>query len=803
MARCAACFEQPFTMDEPCAKCGFRHGETEQGDALPIGTLLRERFAVGAVAEPSLPFGFHYRAWDKEFDNAVRLFEYCPKGIGFRDERGLGVHVRDDRGEMLFDTGLKGFESQIALLQELSHPCLVKIRTTFHEYGTFYVAKEPVLGVSLKAHLAMRRLTEGVAVHQVMPMLAALSQAHKAELLHGNIQPGVVRVSRSDHLVLDFFSTPFYQQARFVGDLRAGFNAAFRASGAFEDEIDAGDDVFSAGTLLAWMLNIQTARLQDAVTAEAQAPQSAGPEPEPHAPQGAKAAQEAAALEAAAAEEDPTAWLSAELVAVLREAVHRDPQQRFRTIDQLRAALSSVPAYQEYLQLQEPEAPPPRRVPTEEVEAGGLPPWMVSDWPWPAFGLGAMATILGVWQNTPLLVGSGMGLMGVGGLGGVAVLLARRAGRFTTPGAAPQRIAPWRNGYFKTVAAVKDGDDQGPIFGYLLEHFRKAEILGDLTNMQKLRDTFAQHAERDDRQLAAMDQAVKRQDQKRRQLTQAEESWARAVKVKDFDEMGRLLKAYQGADKTLYEQRRKQFGRLTKGKKKYVCKKVKMAFILIPAGSFLLGSNDGEANERPVTPVTLTRAFYMAKFPVTQGQWISLMKTKPWAGKAGAIDNPNAPATHVSHRQAVNYALKLNAALGVNQYRLPTEAEWEYACRAGHSDAWYFGHGRERLGQYAWFLDNTLEKGLTTAQQVGRKRNNVWGLYDMIGNVWEWCADSPWRYPGSAARDPHGDSEGFEYSVRGGSYQNTAWVCRVSVRGTNPADYTGPDQGFRLARNLE
>ncbi len=779
-ARCAACFEQCYSVDEPCTKCGYQEADNDQGDALPIGTLLGGRFLIGRCEQPKLPFGFHYRGWDREFDNDVVIFEYLPKDVAFRDDEGPGVHVRDDQAEVLFDTGLAGFESQLNILKHLSHPCLVKIRTLHKEHGTLYVVKEPVPGVSLVNVTAMRRLTEAAAIHMIMPMLAALSLAHKAELLHGNMVPEVLRVNRADQIVLDFFAAPFYQQARYRPALRSGFNATFLPDDLFDGELRVAGEVFNCGLLLAWLLQLSRADLQPAIAAEA--PNEGGADDE--------------------APPDPEAWLSSALLAVLRQAVDRDETLRFRNIDGLRAALSGVPSYREYLQLQSEAAPAPRRQVTVVEEPRGMPAWLASDWPWPAFGLGAMAAILGVWQNTPVLVGGGMGLMGVGGLGGAAMLVARRTGNWTTPAPSQRRIPPWRNEYFRLVAATKDGDDQGPIFSYLLQHFHKAESLGDLKNMQLLRDTYAQHSDGEDKNLAALDVALRRQAEEKAKLRDAEQAWGQAVKVKDFDEMGRLLRTYQKADTTLYEQRRRQFGKLTKGKKRYMCKKVKMAFCLIPAGSFLMGANDGEANERPVTPVTITQPFYLAKYPVTQAQWTLLMKSKPWAGKVGAVDNPNAPATHISHRQALAYALKLNAALGVNQYRLPTEAEWEYACRAGHSDAYYFGHGREKLGNYAWYLDNTLERGLTTAQTVGRKRNNVWGLYDMVGNVWEWCADSFWRYPGRAAKDPSGDLEGFEYMVRGGSYQNNGWECRVSVRGTNPADYVGPDQGFRLARNL-
>ena len=157
-----------------------------------------------------------------------------------------------------------------------------------------------------------------------------------------------------------------------------------------------------------------------------------------------------------------------------------------------------------------------------------------------------------------------------------------------------------------------------------------------------------------------------------------------------------------------------------------------IAFILIPAGTFQMGSEHGNDDEKPVHTVRLSRPFYLGIYPVTQRQWEAVMGSNP-----SHFQGPEHPVEQVSWDKVQEFIRSLNTHEGRALYRLPTEAEWEYAARAGATGAYCFGDNVIQLSQYAWDADNA--KG--TTHPVGQLQPNSWGLYDMHGNVCEWVQD--------------------------------------------------------------
>jgi formylglycine-generating enzyme required for sulfatase activity len=155
-------------------------------------------------------------------------------------------------------------------------------------------------------------------------------------------------------------------------------------------------------------------------------------------------------------------------------------------------------------------------------------------------------------------------------------------------------------------------------------------------------------------------------------------------------------------------------------------------FVLIAAGEFLMGSESGDSDEKPVHRVRISKNFYLGKYEVTQAQWHAVMGDNPSRFKGDTL-----PVEQVSWEDAQKFIERLNAQEGGTKYRLPTEVEWEYAARAGTTTAYSFGDNPRPLGEYAWFSENF---GNTT-HPVGQKQPNPWGLYDMHGNVWEWVQD--------------------------------------------------------------
>ena len=217
-----------------------------------------------------------------------------------------------------------------------------------------------------------------------------------------------------------------------------------------------------------------------------------------------------------------------------------------------------------------------------------------------------------------------------------------------------------------------------------------------------------------------------------------------------------------------------------------------MRMVLVPAGSFRMGSPPGEAlrqEEETLRRVTLTRGFRMAATEVTQRQWLTLMEQNrsPQPGD-------DLPVTSVSWPEAREFCAKLSQKEGVT-YRLPTEAEWEYACRAGDASP---PAGPAELAGVAWFVDNA--EG--TTHPVGRKRPNAWGLFDMLGNVSERCHDWYGPYAAGTGIDPWGSASGTDRIRRGGSWGTAAGNTRAATRSYLDSGIAGTN-GFRLVRVLE
>ena len=177
------------------------------------------------------------------------------------------------------------------------------------------------------------------------------------------------------------------------------------------------------------------------------------------------------------------------------------------------------------------------------------------------------------------------------------------------------------------------------------------------------------------------------------------------------------------------------------------------------------------------------------------------MGTTPWVGGHKDVrESPNNPAAYISWNDMQVFIHSLNQAAGDSLYRLPTEAEWEYACRAGTTMRWSFGDDESQLGQYAWYLDNACGVEECYPHAVGTKLPNPWGLYDMHGNVAEWVQDWRWPYPSDAQTDPQGPDKGNSRVLRGGSAGTTASVARSANRyGVGPGDHAG-GLGARLLR---
>lgn len=239
---------------------------------------------------------------------------------------------------------------------------------------------------------------------------------------------------------------------------------------------------------------------------------------------------------------------------------------------------------------------------------------------------------------------------------------------------------------------------------------------------------------------------------------------------------------------------------------KQVTNSIGMQLVLIPAGRFRMGSPLTEANrelnEKQVD-VTLRRDFYIGMTEVTQRQWQDVMGTTPWKGRDKVREGDKYPATYVSWDEAWEYCTTLSKKEAGTEYRLPTEAEWEYACRGGTSTRYSFGDDDARLGEYAWYggLGSGSARDERYGHAVATLKPNPFGLYDMHGNVWEWCADNYLNeLPGGS--DPSVRSTAPRVN-RGGGWPVGAPLCRSAQRSKDVPSHRGSGIGFRVVRTIK
>ncbi|GAB4452682.1 MAG: formylglycine-generating enzyme family protein [Armatimonadaceae bacterium] len=248
-----------------------------------------------------------------------------------------------------------------------------------------------------------------------------------------------------------------------------------------------------------------------------------------------------------------------------------------------------------------------------------------------------------------------------------------------------------------------------------------------------------------------------------------------------------------------------------------------IVFVKIPAGTFRRGTTDAEraelekqnlwnplfAVEQPAAEIKITRPFLLAKHEVTQKQWVAVMgpgdRRRP--GNPSAFKGDTLPVDSISWLQAQEFCQKLNQKSKA-KYRLPTEAEWEYAARAGGSSLWGMGADKQpispaNLGEYAWMNANSQNK----THPVATKKPNAWGLYDMLGNVWEWCQDSysPTAYAelqDGTTNPVYGNRYATERVMRGGCWFLDHRSQRVALRGGNLPFFKNAYVGFRVVREI-
>jgi len=238
----------------------------------------------------------------------------------------------------------------------------------------------------------------------------------------------------------------------------------------------------------------------------------------------------------------------------------------------------------------------------------------------------------------------------------------------------------------------------------------------------------------------------------------------------------------------------------------YISKKG-ISMVAVEGGTYQMGYNDGHKDERPIHSVNVGD-FYIGKYEVTRGQWTKIMGVY--------LQSPNLPLEEVSWYDAVKFCNRLSELEGfekcysgseksikcnysANGYRLPTEAEWEFAARGGNQSNGYTYSGSNNIEEVSWYKSNSGSK----THSVGSKKPNELGIYDMTGNVWEWCSDWYGDYSSNSQSNPTGSTAGSRRVFRGGGWYYSASRCRVAYRSYSRTDYSNYTIGFRLSRNAK
>ncbi|TWT39884.1 Serine/threonine-protein kinase pkn1 [Thalassoglobus neptunius] len=248
-----------------------------------------------------------------------------------------------------------------------------------------------------------------------------------------------------------------------------------------------------------------------------------------------------------------------------------------------------------------------------------------------------------------------------------------------------------------------------------------------------------------------------------------------------------------------------------------------MTLVPIPQGRFLMGTSEskpkenkkkakslGDKSEFPQHQVQITKPYFIGICEVTQSQYEHVMNESPWENQPLTTENANIAASYITWDRAKRFCEKLSERENAI-YRLPSEAEWEYACRAGTSSSFSFGEDWQAIGEHAWFDQNAYQASERYAHAVGQKKPNAWSLYDMHGNVWEWCTDYHERYgervdeaKGEPVIDPKGPVKGWARVWRGGGFADSAINLRSATRNSyGRVDYK-PDfmAGFRVVKEI-
>ena len=757
----------------------------ERRDALPVGTVLRE-FTIQAVIGHG-GFGIVYRAGHNELDLTVAIKEYLPVELAVRE--GATVQPRSGTDRKDFEDGLRRFRDEAqALIDFDSHPSIVSCREFFRAHGTAYLVMAYEGGQSLAELLASREaeghpLTESELLAVMTPLLEGLERVHAAGVLHRDIKPSNILIRRSDGrpVLIDFGAAK--QAAAKYSKSQAPYTEGYAALEQVADTGKLGPwtDMYGAGAVM-WRIVAGGNRPWEPphpvrVELRSHAVVDDTEDPMPPARDLGKGRFAPQLLEAI----DRCLRLrrmeriqgSRELMEALRAGSDQSTSAVSAEASEP-STKRAVAVGMEEKSGSEPTVPEPRNA---RRWAG----WMTLAGV--AVGLGL---VLAAWWSQ----GSGEAVRDqvpegvVDAPGGDATATTDRGEEIdleASPSPQPENREPPPDANREaqtpdpaendssrkedpSEAEAERGNDDRP------EVSPERPQVG--AEQPWVRDCEALGGGIEDPGFAVAAQTY---------ITRYQHEPEAAVWVARAEGLMAKLRELDSADRT-----RREVGELWTNS-------LGMEFIWIAPGGFLMGSpadEEGRFGDELQHEVRISEGFWMGKYEVTQGEWESVMGANPSAFKDCG---PRCPVEQVSWFDAEEFIRRLNGRESGkgHRYRLPTEAEWEYAARAGTTGARY-----GELGEIAWYDENSGDR----THPVGQKQANAWDLHDMLGNVWEWTGDWYGEYPPGSVTDPQGSSSGSARVFRGGSWNYRARGVRSAYRNNFSPGYRDSHIGFRLVR---
>ena len=758
--------------------------------ALPRGTRIDD-FEFHRVLGHG-GFGLTYLGWNLRLDIPVAIKEYLPSDLAVR-EQDLSVVPKSSSDASDFQWGLARFVDEARTLARFQHPNIVRVHHFFEAHGTAYIAMEYAEGETLSARLARRgTLREAELLGLVLPLLDGLAVVHGENVLHRDIKPGniIIRDADGSPVLLDF------------GSARQAIGAKSRSVTSVVTPGYAPIEQYSTrGAQGAWTdLYALGGVCYRALTGQVPADATDRVRRDPLVPIGQLC----------------VGQVSAGLLSAVDWALQVEESARPQSVEAWREALWEGALVGEGVGMAAavPTASEPVAVAAERSDSSGRPSAAPAASAVPVFGR-VFWVVLGLCL---------VGLVGLGGYWGLGQIeearqeqaaaeqqaaTARERAEEAARQAALERERQAAAQQALAVAQAAAAERQAA-----LERERKAEAARQAA-LEQERQAAAERerkaaAERQaalerERKALARQAEVERQRQAAKQDRKA--AAARQAELeRERKEAARQAEAERKRAAEASAARRRKARKAGTGKTFSLPGGVEMAFVWIPLGRFQMGSPSRERgrddDEGPVHEVEISRGFWLGTYEVTQGQWESVMGSRPWRGEDYVRSNSSHPAVYISWNDVQRFIKKLNAASGDSLYRLPSEAEWEYACRAGSKTGWLFGDDESQLTDYAWYRANAWNAGKKYAQAVGQKRTNGWGLYDMHGNVREWV--QAWYdedyYRRSPRVAPPGPTSGSLRVVRGGAFYNVAQHVRSAARGGNSPGHRASGIGVRLLR---